>query len=323
MPIPKPVFPGTVFHNYHDAVRNIPPKEIDPSAFMPWGADEVAALSTWEATFLIMMDKFYPQWPVTKRYDFYYDLLRYWGRRAGPVCARLHHLQRAAAPDATTSYSMRSPSIAASRRYFLMSPSAWTALRCTRILRSGTKRWRRSGHRVLAGPAVSLEDLAPHVQEHFKQVSVSAKPSPHHFAYFKKEHSRVPELTRRAKALWPFLKDGSIYERAVARLFKMLTSNSKDEYTTYTKPVDFGKPYVYVPLNYQPECTTSPLRHICRSGADDTDAFCGIAGRLGIVRERASGAVACSPWRFYPAAVQRDFIPILRPFLMCGSFRSP
>ena len=110
-----------------------------------------------------------------------------------------------------------------------------------------------------SGPAVSLEDLAPHVQEHFKQVSVSAKPSPHHFAYFKKEHSRVPELTRRAKALWPFLKDGSIYERAVARLFKMLTSNSKDEYATYTKPVDFGKPYVYVPLNYQPECTTSPL----------------------------------------------------------------
>ena len=117
VPIPKPVFPGTVFHNYHDAVRNIPPKEIDPSAFMPWGADEVAALSTWEATFLIMMDKFYPQWPVTKRYDFYYDLLRYWGGvldRFAPDCIIFNGPPH----QMYNSYSMRSPSIAASRRYF-------------------------------------------------------------------------------------------------------------------------------------------------------------------------------------------------------------
>jgi len=259
--IDKPTFPNTIFHNYHDAVKNISPKDINVSAFQPWGTDEITALSKWEMTFLIMMDKFYPYWSVTKRYDFYYDLLRYWGGVLGelkPDCIIFNGPPH-------QMYNLVLYTIAKHRgiKTILFD----VTFRLDRItlyedFTVGNKTVAKERESGFGGPAVSLEDLAPHVREHYNQVSGSEKPSPHHFAYFKKEHSPVRELVRRTKALWPFLKDGSIYERAVARLFKILKSNSKDEYAKYTKPVNLGKPYVYVPLNYQPECTTSPLGDI-------------------------------------------------------------
>jgi hypothetical protein len=120
----------------------------------------------------------------------------------------------------------------------------------------------REGNQMLANfdstAEVTLQTLPQYLQDHYKDISSSRRPPSYHFAYFKKEHARIREMFRRGKALVPFIKDGSVFERASQRFFKMIRMDAQEEYEKYQKKVDFSKPFVYVPLHYQPECTTSP-----------------------------------------------------------------
>src|SRR3989338_2152553 len=76
---------------------------------------------------------------------------------------------------------------------------------------------------------------------------------------FFETHTPLHNLRRLLKASVAFIKDGTIIERAVMKLFKLMKRNLLDEHRQYESEADFGKPYVYFPLQYQPELTTSPL----------------------------------------------------------------
>src|SRR3989344_6687341 len=82
-------FRGAIFQEYKDALKGVPADGIDASSFEPWSSADIAAYAETESEFMSMVDKWYPDWSVNQRKDFYYDLLRYWGgvlERFQPDC---------------------------------------------------------------------------------------------------------------------------------------------------------------------------------------------------------------------------------------------
>jgi capsule polysaccharide export protein KpsC/LpsZ len=75
---------------------------------------------------------------------------------------------------------------------------------------------------------------------------------------YNKEHSGLRKFVRISKATWPFVKDGSIFERATKYFFKLFKSNVIKEYKKFETIPDFNKKFIYIALHFQPERTTSP-----------------------------------------------------------------
>ncbi|MDO8482059.1 MAG: hypothetical protein Q7S75_03175 [bacterium] len=248
------LFPHTVFHEYYDALKNIPPKEVTTDNFAPWGAEAITEYAGAEAEIMSMMDKWYPRWPVLKRKDFYYEMLRYWGGVLDQF--KPDAIVLAAVPHQMFDFVLYEIARRRGVRTIMLDP----VFRGDRMV---TYSDYREGNEVLAtwkqrARNTKLDELAPSTRDYFLEISEPKDPSPAHFTEWKRENSGLHKLRRHAKSLVPFIKDGSIIERGVMRVFKMLKSNVRDEYLALERPADLSKPYVYAPLHYQPELTTSP-----------------------------------------------------------------
>lgn len=257
IPVHKERFPNTIFHEYHAALAGLPAEGLDIKNFAPWGREEIAKFQDCELVLMSMMDKWYPHWPVNRRKDFYYDLLSYWGGvldLVKPDAIVLH-----APPHEMYSYVLYE--IARSRG--IKTPMFDVALKQDRLI---MYRDYKRGNEILAEASkrnwdsanVALDDLSQYMRDYYLEVSQKVDPAPHYVADSKKVHSGLRDLWRRTRALHKFIKDGSIVERAVLRFFKLFKSNAKREHERCQTSVDFSKDYVYVPLHFQPESTTSP-----------------------------------------------------------------
>ena len=253
----KAKFPGTVFHDYRAALKNIPPKEMQASVSVPWSAREIAECFETESELMSMMDKWYPDWPVNKRKDFYYDLLSYWGGvldAFSPDVIIFH-----APPHEMFSFVL----FRIAKRRGIRTAIFDCILRQDRVILAVDY---KEGNKDLANESASgfqrgegaLEGLTPELREYYRELTESPNPVPKYVAGWKVEATGWGNLRRRTKALLPFIKDGTIFERAVTRVFKMLKAGVLDEQRKYEKSADLSKPYIYAPLHYQPECTTSP-----------------------------------------------------------------
>ncbi|MEK7106904.1 MAG: hypothetical protein AAB899_01835 [Patescibacteria group bacterium] len=249
-------FPGTVFHEYLDALKGVPAHGIDANKYEPWSRKDILAYADIESEFMSMADKLYPDWPVNRRKELYYDMLRYWGG----VLAQY-------APDAIIllsvphgMYDFVLYRIARRRgiRTLILDDTLMDTERFV-VIEDYTK-----GNVLLATAAVSksgltLDKLSPEMREYYLTMTRSKNPSPPLMKTFFETHTPLHNLRRLLRVSIAFIKDGTIVERAVMKLFKLMKRNLLDEHRQYQREADFKKPYVYFPLQYQPELTTSPL----------------------------------------------------------------
>lgn len=257
VPLDKSAFPGTIFHNYMDAAQNIPPKEIDTSGFEPWGRDEIVALSAWESELMTMMDKGYSQWPTDKRKEFYYELLKYWGGVLDTIAPDIVIFN--AMPHQVFNFVLYA--IARERGIrtliFDITFSQYRLITCEDY-REGNKLLAAAKADGYGAAPVSLEDLPQYLQDHYNRVSGTQDPTPDYLVEFKRTTTAFSNLMRRARSLVPYIRDGSIFELATRRFFKLFKPRLSDVYNRLAREPDLEKPYVYLALHYQPECTTSP-----------------------------------------------------------------
>ena len=300
VPMDTAKFPGTVFHDYRNALKNIPPKEMRASDFAPWGAKEIAQYFETESELMSMMDKWYPDWPVLKRKDFFYDLLSYWGSvldTYSPDAIIFH-----APPHEMFSYVLYA--IAQARG--IRTPMFDCILGHDRVIlyadyKKGNNTLARKAKAEFKDGSGSLNDLALDLREYYRKVSASPDPTPPYVEEWKLQALGWGKLRRRAKALLPFIKDGTIFERAAMRFFKLLKPGILDEQKKYEKSAVCLRA-ASLPARMHDE---SAGRHLRRPDPDDKDARGGLAAGLGAVCQRTSGSTAGSRQRIHSVSVSR------------------
>src|SRR3989338_6330402 len=255
-PVNKKEFPETVFHEYLDALKGIPPHGIDASKYEPWSALDIAAYADIESEFMSMADKLYPDWPVNRRKDLYYDMLRYWGG-----------VLEECAPDAIIMLSVPHEMynfvlyrIARSRgiRTLILDDTLMDTERFV-VIEDYTKGNASLAKAASSGRRTALNELSPEMREYYLTMTRSKDPSPPLMKTFFETHTPLNNVRRWLRVSIAFIKDGTIIERAVMKLFKLMRQNLLDEHRQYEREADFKNPYAYFPLHYQPELTTSPL----------------------------------------------------------------
>ncbi len=249
-------FPGTVFHEYLDALKGVPPRSVDAGKYKPWSARDIAEYADVESEFMTMADKLYLDWPVNRRKDLYYDMLRYWGG-----------VLEEFAPDVIIilsvpheMYNFVLYRLARSRgiRTLILDDTVMDSDRFV-IIEDYTKGNASLAKAGSSGRRFTQSELSPEMREYYLTMTRSKNPSPPLMKTFFEAHTPLNNARRFLRVSIAFIKDGTIFERAVLKILKLLKPSLKDEHRAHETQADFGKPYVYFPLHYQPELTTSPL----------------------------------------------------------------
>lgn len=247
-------FSGTVFHEYFDTMQGRSASGMNDTAPDPWGADDIKSYADTESEFMSMADKWYPDWPVNQRKEFYYALLAYWGallQRFRPDC-----IVMTSVPHEMYTFVIYAIAKRRSIRTLIIDDTVLDSDRSV-LVEDYTK-----GSPALARAAQegegTLDELSEEMRAYYLRMTQSADPAPPLMETFFKTHTPLSNLRRWGRVFGAFVKDGTIWQRAPRKILRLLQPDLLDEYKRWQRPADLDRPFVYFPLHYQPELTTSP-----------------------------------------------------------------
>lgn len=254
----KQVSPKTIFHYHYDALHGIPAPGVTVSGFAPPGEDLIKQLSHVESIILTMMNKRYDWMCVDERRHLYYSLLQYW-----------YGVLQTYKPDVLvfktiphTVYDYLLYELA--YIFGIKTVIFWNSFIADRLFLYNDF---RRGDDVLRQRMVenknknfSLEDLSEITRAYYlKQTGKETDATPAYLKEDRKNFSLFNIARIKLKVIVRSILDLSVFERTFAYLLKVFKPNIKDEYESVESEVDFKKPFVYLPLHFQPEATSSPV----------------------------------------------------------------
>ncbi|OGF27348.1 hypothetical protein A2477_03865 [Candidatus Falkowbacteria bacterium RIFOXYC2_FULL_47_12] len=75
----KEHFPKTIFHYANDAIRNIPPVQIDTSSFDPVGQEMLVRLQPYYSNAFLLISRIdYTGWSLVRKRNLYYQYISFW-----------------------------------------------------------------------------------------------------------------------------------------------------------------------------------------------------------------------------------------------------
>lgn len=253
-------FKQTQFHWNGDAVNLIPPPEIDEAEFAPPGEELIAKLFEIESN-LTTMKKFYRQSnSVLAKKHLFHRLIRYW-----------HGVINKLKPDII---------------FFLSYPHTvfdYTIYSLAKLLKiktqmfvynniRGSDSWISISDIKLNSVVVreeylknqdkqfKIEDLSPDIQAYYKWHLDHAKGAvPPETKKFLENHPAANKLRLKYRLVIKSIYDLSFFKKLIGYLVKEIGPNMKKEYLALQVIPDYGKKYIYLPLGYQPECSSTPL----------------------------------------------------------------
>ncbi|OHA13824.1 MAG: hypothetical protein A2909_00890 [Candidatus Tagabacteria bacterium RIFCSPLOWO2_01_FULL_39_11] len=247
-------FPGVIKHSHEDAIAGLPAKGVDISHFLPPGEDLIAKLYETESAVLSMMNKKYKDIGVSERKQIYFDLVRYW-----------YGVIQALKPDVViysdiphTVYDFIIFSICE-----LLNIKTVMFERVVQfdrmLLMNDYKIGSRSLEKALRdnrGKQSVLADLREDMQRHYQEQLSDMVPR--NIQKLKKNYIGKKAIFIKIRMIWDSFIDFTFFRKAFNFIFKIFQENLKIEYESAALPADFMKPFIYVPLNYQPERTSNP-----------------------------------------------------------------
>ena len=270
----KTIPEGAVFHSYRDALEARPASGIDASAFPPPSGDFLKKLSPVESVTLTMMNLGFDRAPVDKRKDLYYEMVRYW---RGILS---HYTPDAIVfpnmPHHSYDYVLYEIAKLSGIRTVLFDDTRFPGRllpftdfdRLTALLRQEIQNNR--------GKMFSLNDLSEDIRKYYEPRAQSD---------YAQVPSYITDLKRKRSFHWSFpwsaaraaLRDGSALRKAVpyarfvfrvkgGELVRRLYTHTSypgvpdllKEYESVASSPDLTRNFVYVPLQKQPERSTSP-----------------------------------------------------------------
>ena len=248
--------PRAIFHSHENAYDGEPAGEFRHLAVPP-SASLVRSMASVESLVLSMMNKHFDYMSIDERKQVYFDMLGYW--YAVLTERKPDALVFSAVPHSVYDYlcyelakllgirTVVFDYTLVGDRYLYMSD-----------FRKGSDALLRSLGE-LKQTQVTADMLVSDVRDYYLRAKDEhTSRVPLYVAEDKKKYSPFNVFKLRGNIAFQSFKDRSFFKKAMLFFFKVFGENVKKEYASIIQKPDLSEPFVYVPLNYQPECTTSP-----------------------------------------------------------------
>lgn len=251
-------FSDIIFHDHFDAlvVRSAP--GVDDSKFPPPSKDLIHKLYGLESVILTMMHKKYAGLILYERKRLYYRLIRYW---QGVIQKYRPEVIIFPYPPHTV--------------YDFVVYSLAKLLEIKTVMFNFTRIDDRLlviddftvGSELLAAEVKKnyyqkflLSDLSLDIRNYYeRQRAAKLYVAPPDLKQSFEKYSGLNLLALKTKVIMRSLHDLTVFKKGWQYFFKQFKSNLRKEYLDVQTSVDLSQKFIYVPLNYQPESTTSPL----------------------------------------------------------------
>lgn len=253
-------FPDTIFHDGLDALNGIPARGVDVSLFLPPDEKLLARLLDVESTVLTMMNKRFEGKLVSERKHLYYHFVQYWN---GVLMAlKPDAIIFSSAPHTVYDYVIYGIAKLLSIKTIFFELTAIGARSLSMrdfVVGSGALRKDIADN---AEKSFEISDLETDIREYYEwQLNEKVSHVPTYMTKQFNRYSGLNKLPIKFRSLWLMLtvhKDLSVLAKIFTYLPRHLTRNMKTEYASVKSLPDFAKKFIYAPLNYQPERTSSP-----------------------------------------------------------------
>ncbi|MFA4833301.1 MAG: hypothetical protein WC619_00460 [Patescibacteria group bacterium] len=253
----KDKLPETIFHEHWQAVAGLPAENIDMAEFSPPGEDLIEKLYGVESIILTMMNKRYDKMCVDERRHLYYNMLQYW--RGIIEKYKPEVIIFAAIPHTIFNYLVYELAIFFGIKTIIIE-TTWVRERS--LIYNDFWQGNNNLQQELKnnkGKNFLLTDLSDDLKEYYQlQTSRYHDATPQYMKEIKMKYSINKLIFFKARIIIRSLKDLTILKKVPLYFIKLFGQNIRKEYRSVQKKSNLAKKFIYVPLNYQPERTTSP-----------------------------------------------------------------
>jgi hypothetical protein len=266
---------NTIFHSYDDAMLALPAKGVDMDQFAPPGADIISRMYQAESIVLTMMNRMFGGFCVDERRHIYYKMIQYWFGALKKYKPELIIFPNT--PHFVYNYVIYELARILNIRTIMFDDTRIPGrLLFYSDFRKGSDVLRE---RILANKEkkFTLNDLSVDIRNYYKpRTSSDYNTQPDYIIDQKKKYSAIYWLLREPK-IWKSIKDFTILIKAPRYIFRRLRqknifviknllvwlsyffrNNLKKEYIGAQSRLNLDKNFIYMPLQKQPERTTSP-----------------------------------------------------------------
>lgn len=246
---------GSIFHDHYDAWDGVRAPALKDARIPPASHAMISSMCETESLILTMMNKHFDGAPVDERKHIYYTMLAYWD-----------YVLEMTKPDLIL-YALVPHSVYSNILYDLARkrgiPSVcfedtWAALRLLPFddFWSGNARLKEAVDRYMRVP-LSPDDIGPELRE-FYETSRRLRTPPSYMSDQKKLAAGFGLIRHRIRIAVASIMNGTIYRHAQSYVKRSFQKNLRHEYRKFAREPDWNVPFVYFPLSFQPERTTSP-----------------------------------------------------------------
>ena len=251
-------FTKTQFHWHDGAINFMPPAEINEADFAPPGEDLIENLYEIEST-LATMKKFYGlSGSMLAKKHLFHRLIQYW-----------HGVIKKFRPDiiffGVCPHSVYDYTVYSLAKFLKIKTIMfeYTGITDRYLLNSDFKEGGvalREEYLKNQGQKFKLEDLSQDLQKFYRwHLDHTAGEIQPELKQALKNTAGLNKLHLKLKALIKSFYDLSFFKKLAGYIAKEIGPNMKKEYQALQETADFDKKYIYSPLGYQPECSSSPL----------------------------------------------------------------
>ena len=252
-------FGETVFHDNMDAWHGRPALSLANEKFPPAGEDIISQMHRTESIVLTMMNRIkfgnYGNMCVDERKHCYYETLGYW--HGVLMKYKPDVIVFPIVPHVLSEYVLYELALLLGIKIICFDDT-WVSDR----LLTHYDFWKGNDKVQEAlkrnqGKKFTLDDLSQDLKNYYIEKTKAG--DPFYMKEWKNRDRQATSLFFKLKILYRSLISLTIFKDAYWFLKSRIEGNIKSEYLNLQKEADLGKKYVYAPLHYQPEKTTSPL----------------------------------------------------------------
>jgi len=244
---------GAIFHDHYDAWDGKPAEALKDAAFPPPPSSLIEKLYRTESIVLSMMDKRYDTAPVNERKHVYYSMLSYWSGVLDTI--KPDAIVFAIVPHTVYNYILYELA-----RLRGLPTSCFEDTYVASRLLSYDNFWEGNDelrHALKLASDAKISDLPGDLQTYLKRYS-KTEAQPPYMAQQRAVSAGWGLFRHRVAIARAGLLSGRTFILAWGFFKRLFVHNLAREYKKVASVLDISRPYVYFPLNMQPERSTSP-----------------------------------------------------------------